>query len=412
MHVFAQKSYRYLTAVSLCGLAVFIPFSIAGANVSIMLGFLASIIGIIAVPSVRQRYAEIKNDPMTLACLLLVVSAIPSVLMSETLPRALRDWKSYWLLLVYFLVAYNLTSSGLRRAVFWILFVATSVSCLVAVVQYRGGLDLLFIHISRQSLRPSSTLFTMTFAGILYQLITVNFTVLLRRRRISWIEPFFVGGLLLQIVGLVLTLTRGAWVALFGGLTSVVFLIRRKLVFIIAGALFISVVAIALQDVRVRKKVASIPWNDKQESDVNISTRFVLWDVSWDVIKSHPILGVGMGDFTTEAEKRLAGRHVETLIDSHNIYLQILATRGLVGFLPFLYFWFVLLRSLHRARRRLREHQGFGWHFVTGVLAAAVAVLIGALTENNIDDSEIFTAFMLLVGMAGSFARTPDRDTT
>ena len=171
---------------------------------------------------------------------------------------------------------------------------------------------------------------------------------------------------------------------------------------------FLLTVAFALRDNRVQRKIAAVTGLGGEPTEVNISTRYVLWDISWDLIKTHPLLGVGMGDFTIETERRLAGRHVETAVDSHNVYLQILATRGLVGFIPFLYFWFVLLRTLRSARRQLRTGPAFGWHFVTGVTGATVAVLFGALTENNIDDSEVFIAFMLLVGMAKSFTRVPD----
>jgi O-antigen ligase len=411
VNTFAHKSSHYLFVISFCGLALFVPFSISGANISIMLGFIASLIGIFFLPEARARIFELRNDPMTIACLVLVVSAIPSVFMSEDISRARGDWESYWLLLIYFLVAYNLTSPRLRRVVFWILFASTSLSCVMAITQYRGGIDFLFIHIPQEVNRPSGTLFTMTFAGILSQLITVNFTVLLGRRRASagdvtaWALS---AGVALQIIGLILTLTRGAWLALFGGLTTVVVLLNRKKVYVAAGILAILTIVLALRDVRVQKKIASVTGTGGATADVNISTRYVLWDISWDLIKSHPILGVGMGDFTIEANKRLEDRHVETTVDSHNVFLQILATRGLAGFIPFVYFWFVLLRSLHRARRRLRIQDGFGWHFVTGVTAATVALLVGALTENNIDDSEVFIAFMLLVGMAKSFARCPD----
>jgi O-antigen ligase len=404
----AEKSAYYLFAISFCGLALFVPFSISGANISIMLGFLASLIGIFAVPEIRSRIFEIKNDPMLIACLVLVVSALPSVFMSEDIARARRDWESYWLLLIYFLVAYNLTSPRLRRVVFWVLFSSTSLSCLMAITQYRGGLDFLFIHIPHEEHRPSGTLFTMTFAGILCQLITVNFTVLLGHHRLTKTAMTLLAGVGVQIIGIILTLTRGAWIALFAGLTTVVVLLKRKKVYIIATVLVLLTAAFALRDNRVQRKIAAITGLGGEPTEVNISTRYVLWDISWDLITTHPLLGVGMGDFTIETERRLAGRHVETAVDSHNVYFQILATRGLVGFIPFLYFWFVLLRTLHNARRQLRTGPAFGWHFVTGVTGATVAVLFGALTENNIDDSEVFIAFMLLAGMAKSFTRVPD----
>jgi len=414
VYVFADRVTRYLWIVSFCGLALFIPFSIAGANVSIMLGFLASIIGAIALPSVRARYGRIKNDPMLWVSIILVASAIPSVLMSENISRALRDWKSYWLLLVYFLVAYNLTSARIRRAAYWILFASLSISCGVSMIQYGGGLDALFIHIRDDHTRPSSTLFIMTFAGILSQLITVNFTVMFRRRRLSWVEPLLAGGLAAQVIGLLLTLTRGAWLALIAGIITATMLIRRKAPYMVTGALIAIVVIMAIQNERVRQKVASIPQNIHGATDVNVGTRFVLWDVSWQLIKKHPLLGVGMGDFSSEAERlvgdrRVVGnRRVETVTDSHNIYLQVLTTRGIVGFVPFAVFWFVLLRILRRTRTEFGDRRGFAWHFVTGTIAATAALLVGALSENNIDDSEVFTTFMFIVGMARSFAFFPD----
>jgi O-antigen ligase len=400
-----------MLAVSFCGLAFFVPFSISGANISIMIGFLAVILSVIAVPSARQRIARMGTDPMLFAGALLVVSALPSVIMSDNTRRALNDWESYWLLLIYFFAAYGLSSWRLRRAVFWILFGSASLSCLVALFEYRGGIDFFFVHIPARP-RPAGTLFIMTFAGILYQLITVNFCVLFRRGRFSRLEWLLTGGLVLQVIGLFLTLTRGAWLALAAGLSTASVILRKRGPVAVLAILIAAVVAFAAGDSRVRRKIISIPRSLHAPTDVNVSTRYVLWDVSWQLIKRHPILGVGMGDYTTEAEKLIGDRHVETATDSHNVYLQVLATRGLVGFLPFVFFWIVLFRTLWRTRSPAAAPAAgatsFHRHFASGVFAAAVALLIGALTENNIDDSEVFTAFMLLAGMAKSFENYPD----
>jgi O-antigen ligase len=403
----AEKITRYLWLISFCGLALFIPFSISGANISIGFGFLGSIIAMIALPDARRRYLGLFKDPLLPAALLLVVSALPSVFMSENFSRARGDWESYWLLIIYFFVAYNLTSLRLRRVVFWILFASASISCLVSLVQYQGGVDAGFIHIAGEA-RPASTLFIMTFAGILAQVIAVNFCVLFRRGRFGRLEGVMVAGLLLQAVGLFLTMARGAWVALFGGLVVGVLLLRRRGPLVAAAAILAVLVAFAATDDRVRRKAASIVQIVNGPTDVNVSTRFVLWDVSWELFKQNPILGVGMGDYEIEARKLIGERHVETATDSHNVYLQILVTRGLVGFIPFLFFWFVLIRMLFKTRAALAEHKGFAWHFVTGVIAATVALLIGALTENNIDDSEVFTTFLLLAGIARSLELFPE----
>jgi O-antigen ligase len=406
----AARLSNVLWTISFIGLAVFIPFSIAGDNFAIMTGFVGSIVGVLFVPEIRKKYRDIRHDPLCLASILLVALAIPSVLMSENRHRAMKDWKSYWIILVYFLVAYNLTSARLRRALFWTLFASTTLSCLVAFVQYRGGLHFLFIHIAEKRYRPSSTLYTMTFAGILYQLITVHFAVALEKRASRRRFALLGSGVLVQTLALLFTLTRGAWMALIGGLFSVPALVRRRALFAAGVALVVLAAVFASQNATLRNRAETVLGTARATHDKNISTRLVLWDISWEIFKKHPLLGVGMGDYSTEAEKLLAARRVTTTVDSHNIYLQVIATRGLVGFIPFIFFWIALFRMLLDVRRHAARFDGFGYHFAAGVIAAAVAVLIGALSENNIDDSEVFIAFMFIVGVARNFRLVPSVD--
>jgi O-antigen ligase len=369
----AKQISDYLWVLSLGGLAIFVPFSIAGANACITLGFLASLISL-TDPEARERYRCVRRDPMLLGCILLVISALPSVFMSEDLHRALRDLKSYWLLLIYFLVAYNLVSDRLRRVVFWILFGSMSASSLVAIIQYAGGIEFLFVRIAPATYRPGSTLYNMTFAGILYQLITVNAAMLLGYRLLSTRTLALGGGIIAQVIALVLTLTRGAWLAVIAGLFAVPILLRRRFLFLVMVVVVMIAGVLALQNDVVRQRASTIVENIRTPTDKNISTRLVLWDISWQVFKKHPLFGVGMGDYTIEAERHLGDRRVVTTVDSHNC-------------------------------KRAAEASGhrFGRHFVVGVVAATVAVLIGAVSENNIDDSEVFICFMLLVGMARSF---------
>ena len=323
--------------------------------------------------------------------------------MSQNFSRALRDWKSYWILLVYFLVAYNLLSAKLRTVVFWTLFGSMSLSSLIVLIQYAGGVDLMFFRIGEQHHRPSSTLFTMTFAGILYQLAVVNLSVMLRRGRAGRVELLLGAGFLVQVASLILNGTRGAWLALIAGVASVTVLIRRRGVLLAGAVVIVLAAGFAAGNSNIRLRATRMLSGVANPGDDNIATRLVLWDISWEVFKEHPLFGVGMGDYSTEAEELLRERNVTTTVDSHNIYLHLLATRGLVGFLPFVFFWFVVFRTLLRARDQLRSRDNFGYHYVTGVTAATAAVLVGALTENNIDDSEVFIAFMFLLGLSRSF---------
>ena len=220
------------------------------------------------------------------------------------------------------------------------------------------------------------------------------------------------GGLAVQFVAIIFTVTRGAWVALFAGLATVCILVRNKTVLALSAAAVAAITIFAFVTVEDTGRNIS-PAKLFKEIDIHAGTRLVLWDVAWDLFKKHPLLGVGMGDYSTEAEKLLGERYVTTTTDSHNVYLQVLATRGLVGFVPFALFWFVVLRSLFRLKGRSAKGSA-AWHYAVGAIGVTVAMLFGALTENNVDDEEVFIAYMFILGLAfsGEYAFGSARDST
>lgn len=395
-----------MQTVSFVILALMIPFSIAGATGAIFLGIIAWLIALAFVPSARRKARRILKDPMFIASILLVLSAVPSLFLSENFPRAFRDWKSYWLLVVYFMIAFNLRSGKIQGVLFWTLFGAILLSCAVALVQHYGGLDLLLFTIQPKH-RPGGTLYPMTLAGILYQTMLLCLALLMSERRPSTPALIIAAGILIQFAVLLFTLTRGAYLALAGGLLAALVLLKNKRALIATVVLLGLIAAFVTYKPTDLDRTLSVPDLVQTPPDRNVRTRLVLWDISIELFKRHPVFGVGMGDYSIETEKLLAERKVTTTVDSHNIYLQTLATRGLVGFIPFVLFWFVLLRELFKLRARAMPHS-FAKYLVTGAIAATAAVLLGALTENNIDDAEVFIAYMFIVGLAKSTASETD----
>ncbi len=382
------------------GLALFIPFSIAGENIAIGFSVLAWLLWLVATRR-RPRF----SDPLFVASVVLALSALPSVFLSENSHRAFVDWESYWQLLIPFMLGAHIARVGVRERSCAVLFVSAAASCGVAFIQRAGGLSVGPVHIGAEH-RVSSTMFTMTLAGILCQLTVFGAAVAssprARRFRV-WIAVAVV----MMFAALLFTMTRGAWIAVFAGLATVCVLLRSR-VLAVAAVLAIGVMLLYTHHYRNDQgRTLSVDTFTTEQADRNVATRLVLWDMSWQMFLDHPLLGVGIGDYSTEAERRLAERHVRTTVDSHNIYLQILATRGVVGFLPFVAYWGVLVMSLWKLRRRAALGS-MARYYAIGALGATAAVLVGALTENNIDDAEVFTAFMFLVGMARAIMPAED----
>lgn len=396
--------------------ALFIPFSIAGTNIALGFVALAWVLSAVArrtgANDTLPRIARVRNDPIFIAAILLAASAIPSVLMSENTSRAWSDWQSYVELIIYFGVAINIAARGMRETTFWVLLASATLSCLVAFIQRAGGIDIGFLKIGAEH-RVSSTMFTMTFAGILYQLVVFNLAVASDRGFPGKWRLLIAAAAVIQFVAVVLTMTRGAWIALVAGIFALFLIVRNRLTAIAAAAMLVGLLLFSFAIPSDQSRSMSITGLLRNTADYAVGTRLALWDAAWEMFKSNPLLGVGMGDFSIEAEKILAERaasgdgvRTTTTVDAHNLVLQIMATRGLVGLIPFLFFWYALFRSLASLLRKL-ERGTLDRLYVQGALAATFAILVGSLTEQAIDDSEVFMAFMFIVGLARSVVYAP-----
>ena len=239
----------------------------------------------------------------------------------------------------------------------------------------------------------------------MYQIILLH-AVMAATPRIGRGRRGLVALALAEFAALLFTMTRGAWIALFAGLVAAAFVLRSRVLVLATAAALAVLAAFTFLYANDQGRTISVTTMATSEPDRNVGTRLVLWDVAWDMFREHPLMGVGMGDFSTEAQARLAGRSVRTTVDSHNVFLHVLATRGLLGFVPLVGYFGVLVLSLYRIMRRA-DQGSLARHYAAAALAVTAAVLAGSLTENNIDDSEVFMAFMFVVGLARSALAPP-----
>lgn len=396
-----------LFQVAFVALAFFIPFGIAGVNAALGLAVLA---WLLRLASGRDRSpdqaaaAPRVRDGLALASLVLALSALPSMLMSEDSARAFKDWKSYWQLAVCFLVGAHIARVRVREVAFWTLAASSAAACALAFVQRAGGIEWGPIHIGAEH-RVGGTLYTTTFAGVLYQLVVLHAATAVTPR-VGRGRRLLVAIIVAEFAALLFTMTRGAWLALFAGVTAAALTLKSRTLAVAGVTALAILAAFTFFHANDQGRTIAVTSMATSEPDRNVGTRLVLWDMSWDMFCDHPLLGVGMGDYSIEAQARLDGRSVRTTVDSHNIFLHVLATRGLLGFLPLLAYFGILVASLVRILRRA-EKGSLERHYAAGALGVTVAILAGSLTENSIDDSEVFVAFMFVVGLARSALSAP-----
>ncbi|HEV3254963.1 MAG TPA: O-antigen ligase family protein [Candidatus Acidoferrales bacterium] len=198
----------------------------------------------------------------------------------------------------------------------------------------------------------------------------------------------------LSIVALsiIVNFTRGVWVGCFVATVYLVARWRARWLWaipVLALALYAAAPSI------LRSRLESV---EHPSSDPSISIRFEMWRVGLQMIKSHPLVGVGPNNIHQTYERYIppgvtpvVGYHDHL----HNDYLQLAAERGL----PCLAAWLWLMAAFGwhflKVRKRLVAQQLSPW-IADAALAGWLAFLVEGLFEFNFGTSPVLMVFLFL----------------
>jgi putative inorganic carbon (HCO3(-)) transporter len=144
--------------------------------------------------------------------------------------------------------------------------------------------------------------------------------------------------------------TRGSWIAfgiIFFGLTVLIVLSNReKIIGVVLISLIMIFVAFTLNFSKknaLSKRTNSIRTEIKMKNEYGGSGRFKIWEITWGVIKDHPLLGTGPENLKpvlkTEYKKELNAYYRMkgvTIDKAHNEYLHMAAVIGIPSLLIYL----------------------------------------------------------------------------
>ena len=129
------------------------------------------------------------------------------------------------------------------------------------------------------------------------------------------------------------------------------------------------------------------------------------WSVTVDIIKSHPLLGVGLGAFGVVYTGYDTRNGIYRLEQVHNDYLQVLCDGGIIGAAIGLFF----LVSLFRMGFQRRESRDdFRRGVATGALAGCFAVLIHSFFDFTLHTPANALLFLILAALATMNGRVED----
>ncbi len=200
-----------------------------------------------------------------------------------------------------------------------------------------------------------------------------------------------------QIVGFILTLSRGPWVALGAGLLTMLVVVgtrrarnRRYLLILLVGAVAVSALVLC--------SPFAVRLLDPELLSYSSYFRLRIWQIGFSILADHPF-GVGMNNV-----KPLYGGYVDAYDVAngevhghlHNNFLHYAVMLGWPGLLAFIWVWLVLLRELVV---RGRELGGLWGRFLVSLAGLWVVFFTVGLTEYSYGDEEVCMVFFFVLGV-------------
>jgi O-antigen ligase len=141
----------------------------------------------------------------------------------------------------------------------------------------------------------------------------------------------------------------------------------------------------------------------KKQTDSN-EHRIVCWRTGWQMIKAHPIVGVGPEEVS---DARVFDRYVPADISRplpdgwyghlHNVYIQYAAERGIPAALFIIAVLAIPMRDLTRALRRLAPGRSDARFVLNAAIASIIGTALSGVFEHNLGDTEVLTMFLVIL---------------
>lgn len=283
----------------------------------------------------------------------------------------LRDWKNYAMMpLIYVIVMNNMRNKDEIRKSCVAMFIAVA---LQGILFYKNFADRSVEHFTYEGREGG----TFAFLGpnhlasffVEYCMIAIALFFGMKKEEGKWLKILCGGVVVSSVYATVWLFSRGAYAGLLAGVCAYALLRKRILVpFIVILVLFWQ----SILPVPVVERINSTLQEGMEEHET-MGHRKKVWERSIEVYKQHPVFGIGYRTFQYTKQRG------DTLGDSHNMFLSVMAEMGTIGLVVFV---LILLTAMSRgiilyraAADPFLRHLGLG--FFLSTITIAVMNLFG-----------------------------------
>ena len=382
----------------------FLPLSLTGSWLCFGLAGLAWLFRMLWTGQV-----EVRRSGLDLWLAGFVLLAALSVWRSE---HAAECWYNYLYLMGLYVLVYCLTLQTLsgrqgREQAVASLLASTLAVCLIGLFQYVVGIDVLeqrWIDSEQFPELKTRVFSTLGNPNVLAAFLVMSTGLSLgwsadtgdRRRRVAL---QFVAAL--SFICLLLTYSRGAWLAL--GVMGLFLLLsgrRPGWRSMLAAAIALIVLAYWAQDSLLPRFRSILGMFNP--SDSSVALRWALWESTRAMIDEHPWLGLGWGSYRfVYPEYDFFVQNPSVIIyHGHNTLLSFAAEVGLPGATLFAVAWFAAAVRVMRCGWR---HDGIGESVLCfGLFLTLTGMAAFSLTDHVLFNIQVTAVFCSLLALAGS----------
>lgn len=201
----------------------------------------------------------------------------------------------------------------------------------------------------------------------------------------------------LIFINIILTQSRNAWIAFAIGIVilGLSFSLKYMLIFILGSGWVIFIP-------RVFDRVKHM--GDMSQN----ASRIKLWGIALEIIKAHPVLGVGNGNYMSvydKFKKKYSHIYYETSSKTHphNAFLKVQCELGIFGTVAFIALWASALKKIYMFIKNYKD--GFFKNFYSGFFISVICLISMNIFDSFLSAPKSITYFWLLIGIMEALSR-------
>ena len=373
---------NFLTKAIWVFLIIFVigsPFSISLAQMGLVPAIILWIIQII------YRRKKIKGSIIDFPILIYLTGELITSIFCEYSATAFAGYQGEWQILLLYVVSNTLNIDSAKKLL-KILFIVSIVISIYGLYQHFTGWDI-WRH---KTLKPRYNFYDivggfgmhLTFGGYFMMIALVGWAYFNKIN--SKYRILYIIGTILITLATIGSYARSAWIGLLGGAVFLILITGKDKKRVIGSFLLILVIIGILLNVGAfRRRFFSM-------ENILHSRRYQIWRVALLMIKDHPIIGVGNGNFKRyypkyKMEPRKNFPEDKVMGHPHNDYLNIYITSGIIGLIGYLLMWFIILK---KGLQYMKDKSSANKPLMAGLLSGIVAFMIAGLAQCYFTDSE------------------------